>query len=237
MQRLSLAEPVSLLRRIRIRENGEPLASFLGISDRIQLDRPRFDYRRETVARATVVEALHQAAGRLPPGYKLSVVEGWRPMHIQRRMYRAVWGRFKERNPEWSDVTLKRVVNRYTAPLDLRVPPPHSSGGAVDVVLADSEGRPLDMNSPFQMSDPAGFALDVVGLSDTARRHRDILASALGSTVLTNYPSEYWHWTYGDQGWAYRGSHPFALYGPLEPAGYTPEARDDVDAPLALLFD
>ena len=43
----------------------------------------------------------------------------------------------------------------------------------------------------------------------------------MSSTGLTNYPSEYWHWSYGDQGWAYRGGHPAALYGMIEPPGWT----------------
>jgi D-alanyl-D-alanine dipeptidase len=33
---------------------------------------------------------------------------------------------------------------------------------------------------------------------------------------FTNLPSEWWHFDYGDQLWAYYGAHPHAHYGPAE---------------------
>ena len=45
------------------------------------------------------------------------------------------------------------------------------------------------------------------------RRHRRILAGALSSAGLTNYAGEWWHWSYGEPGWAVRTGHPLAIYG------------------------
>jgi hypothetical protein len=36
------------------------------------------------------------------------------------------------------------------------------------------------------------------------------------STGLTNYVGEWWHWSYGDQGWALRVGSPVAYYGAVE---------------------
>jgi D-alanyl-D-alanine dipeptidase len=124
------------------------------------------------------------------------------------------------------------VVNQFTAPMNQRVPPPHTTGGALDVFLVDDRGKAYDMHSPFKSTDHACFALDAAGLSEEARKHREILREALETTELTNYPSEYWHWTYGDQGWAYRGDHPAAFYGAIEPEGWTIAPEDDVEDPL-----
>lgn len=231
-RRISPAEPVSELRRVRIVECGEPLVDFLAGCPGLLLDAPRFQYRRETLLRRSVAERLCRANGLLPAGYRLAVVEGWRPPHIQRRMYRFVWDRFAAAHPDWSPVTLKRVVNRYSAPMNDRVPPPHTTGGAVDVMLADAEGRLLDHSSPYDPHDPRAFALDAPGLSDASRETRRILAQALLAGGLTNYPSEFWHWSYGDQGWAYRGGHPHALYGAITPPGWTPDPADLDDRPL-----
>jgi D-alanyl-D-alanine dipeptidase len=233
--RISPHEPVSQLRRIRIVENGEELIDFLEHCPGLLLDRSHFRYRRETLLRRSVAERLCQAEQALPAGVRLAVIEGWRPPHIQRRMYLFTWLRFKEQHPDWSDVTLRRVVNRFSAPLDPRVPPPHTTGGALDVMLADAEGNLLDHTSPFDPWDPKCAALEAAGLSATARRTREILATALRSTGLTNYPSEFWHWSYGDQGWAYRGGHPHAIYRAIEPAGYLPNPDEDIDAPLELV--
>lgn len=176
------------------------------------------------------------ASKRLPAGYHLAVVEVWRPVEIQRRMYLGTWERIRKRHPEWSDATLLRVVNRYTAPPDSRnAPPPHSTGGALDAILVREDGSPYDHTTPFDRFDPACFAFDARGLSAEARKTRRILAEALSSVGFTNYPSEYWHWSYGDQGWAYRGGHPHAIYGPAVPSGWVPNPADMIDEPLRLL--
>ena len=230
--RISPAEPISELKHIPIIESGEELVDFLELCPALILDRPRFKYTRAAVVRKTVAERLCAAAGHLPPGYRLAVLEGWRPPYIQRRMYLRMWEQFRAERPEWSENHLRRVVNRYTAPLNPRVPPPHTTGGAVDVFLADSKGRLLDHASPFSDFDPDGFSFDAPGISEKAREHRRILADSLLAGGLTNYPSEYWHWSYGDQGWAYRGGHSHAIYGTIQPDNWTPPEGEDIDRPL-----
>jgi D-alanyl-D-alanine dipeptidase len=235
-RKISLAEPVTETRRIPIRDNGEPLVDYLRAAPKVVQATPRFKYKRETLVRATVAEMIRIASEHISSGFRLSVVEGWRPPHIQRRMYLTQWNRWKERHPEWSDAQIRRVANRYTAPLHGSVPPPHSTGGAVDFSLQDQDGNELDMSSPFERYNPAAYSLEAPGLSDAARRHREILANALLKGGLTNYPSEYWHWTYGDQGWAYRGGHPYAIYGGIEPPGYRAPEEDDNDDPFVFLI-
>ncbi len=227
-------EPTSELCHIPIRENGEPLVDVLALSDRIFLDRPRFDYKRETLLRQSVAERFSEAASRLPEGYRFGMVEGWRPPFIQARMFRSTWRLIAEQYPGLSDEELRPIVERYTAPMEESVPPPHTTGAAFDLALYQGD-EPVDLTSPFEWRDHHGFAFQVEGLSDEARRNRDILGAAFEPTGITNYPSEYWHWSYGDQGWAYRGGHPYALYASIEPVGWKPEARDAIDAPLEFI--
>jgi D-alanyl-D-alanine dipeptidase len=231
-RKLSIAEPVTQLRHVKIIECGEPLVDFTAFCPRLLLDLPRFNYRRETLLRQSVAEQLCRAAELLPEGYRLSIIEGWRPPYIQRRMYLTTWGMFEKEHPDWSRTRLVRTVNRFTAPMDRRVPPPHTTGGAVDLSLTDADGRPVEVLSPYASMDPEGFLFAAPRLSPEARRHRDILAEALTAGGLTNYPSEYWHWSYGDQGWAYRGGHQNALYGPVQPPGWEPAPEDVAETPL-----
>jgi D-alanyl-D-alanine dipeptidase len=231
----SPAEPVSRLRSIKIVECSDEMIDFLSLSPRIIFDKPHFKYRRETVLRRPMAERLAAAANSLPPGFLLAIIEGWRPPHIQRRMYQAIWNRFAKDHPDWSPTRMKRTVNRYSAPMDRRVPPPHTTGGAVDIMLADATGKVLNHSAPFMPFAENTFSFDAPGLSPEARRYRDIMAEVLIPLGVTNYPSEYWHWSYGDQGWAYRGGHPNAIYGATEPAGWAPSPEDDVDAPLEFI--
>jgi D-alanyl-D-alanine dipeptidase len=93
----------------------------------------------------------------------------------------------------------------------------------------------LDHVGPYEVGDARAYPAVVKRLGSEAAKHRVILSEALSGTELTNYPSEYWHWSFGDQGWAYRGGHPAALYGPIEPPGYLPPEGDDVEEPLIWL--
>ncbi len=199
------------------------------------LDRPRFSYRRETLVRSSVAEMLDEATRRLPSGYRLAIVEGWRATHVQRRMHMGIKKRLGERNPHWSPTKLTRIANQFTAPLSRKVPPPHSTGGAVDVILIRPDGSYHDHTSPFDRYDEKCFLASCSGLSESAQETRRVLRTALLPTGLSNYPSEYWHWSYGDQGWAYRGGHDLALYGPTEPPGFQPEPDDLSDEPLILI--
>ena len=229
-------EPTERLRHVPIQETGEPMVDVLELTDRLFLDRPRFDYKRESLLRRDVAERLARAADRLPAGYAFGLVEGWRPPFIQARMFRAVWRDMAARHPELGPEELRPIVERYSAPMDETVPPPHTTGAAFDLALY-RDGEAADLCSPYEWRDPSGFDFDAEGLSDLARFHRGVLAGAFENTGITNYASEYWHWSYGDQGWAYRGGHPHARYAAVEPPGWRPEARDAIDAPLEFLPD
>lgn len=232
---ISIAEPVTDLRKIKIVECGEPLVDYREACPLLVLDQPVFKYRRETMVRASVAEFLDRASRSLPTGYRMAIMEGWRAPHIQRRMWLGVYKRFQEQNPHWSETKLKRVTNRYTAPLSVKVPPPHSTGGAVDVMLVRDDGSYHDHCNPFERFDDRCFAFAAPGLGEEAIKTRSIIAAAFAATGMTNYPSEYWHWSYGDQGWAYRGGHPHALYGPVVPEAFEPDPNDLGEEPFEFI--
>jgi D-alanyl-D-alanine dipeptidase len=177
------------------------------------LDQPRYDYPRAMLLRVGAVERLCRAASRLPAGFRLSVIEGWRDPEHQCVQYQAAEDRLRAVHPHWSEATLRRALNRHSAPPDGPAPAPHTTGGAVDLWLCDAEGRPLELSAPYAPEDPRSFRFDAPRLAPEVRSRRALLRSVLEAEGITNYPSEYWHWSYGDQGWAYRGGHPWAIYG------------------------
>ncbi|MFE0100703.1 M15 family metallopeptidase [Streptomyces sp. NPDC059009] len=86
-------------------------------------------------------------------------------------------------------------------------------------LLADTDGRELDLGTPMNASpeESSGTCYTgAPGVSATARRHRGILGAALESAGLVNYPTEWWHWSFGDRYWALQTGAPAALYGPVE---------------------
>jgi zinc D-Ala-D-Ala dipeptidase len=203
------------LARVPIRDNGEPLVDFIEICPQIRFasEHPVFTYERARLARQGVAERLCQAQGLLPEGYVLEVVEGWRSLANQQMMYDATYQEYRATYPDWNETAVRRKTNRFSAPLDPRVPPPHTTGGAVDLNLLGPDGSPVDLISPFQLPDRRGAAMSARGLSPEAQRNRALLATALNAAGFSNYPAEWWHWSYGDQAWALRTGQDHAIYG------------------------
>lgn len=205
------------LDRVPIQDNGEPLVDFLAICPRLHFaaTHPVFEFPRMHLVRRTVADMLCRAAAALPTGLSLSIVEGYRPLAVQRAMHEHALQIAREQHPEWSDEQIATEAGRYSAPPDATTPPPHTTGGAIDLEIVDEHGRVLDFISPYGLTDLRQAAPDAPGLSDTARANRKLLRSVLEPTGLTNYVDEWWHWSYGDNGWALRVGAPHALYGSI----------------------
>ena len=214
----SFGEPLTKLRAVPICDNGEALIDPRTLSRRIRFaaTHPHFtEMKCVPDVRRSVAEMLSQAAEYLPHGTDIIIIEGFRPLHQQRFMYEQIMADFAKRHPAWPRSTLRRVTNTMSAPPDDLCPPPHSTGGAVDVGLVNtSTGEMLDMSSPFAM-DETSAPYRTPGLSAEAQSNRDLLFEAMTKTGLTNYAGEWWHWSYGDSGWALRTGAQAALYDRL----------------------
>jgi len=214
----SFGEPLTKLRAVPVEDNREPLLDPRTLSQRIHFaeKHPKFvGMPRTPRVRQSVAEKLVQAAGALPDGVDLVIIEGFRPLAQQRFMYEEIKADFARHHPEWNKATLHRITNTMSAPPDDPCPPPHTTGGAVDLSLFRvNSGDWLDMTSPFEMDETSAPG-DTPGLSAEAQANRRLLFGALDLTGLTNYLGEWWHWSYGASGWALRVGAKTALYDRL----------------------
>ncbi len=207
-------EPIAALNRVLERENGEPLVDLREVAPSIRILRPAvIPYVRQAVA-----EMCERAAHRLPSGYHLGLVEGWRPIERQQRIYDFFWWAASEAYPERDHRSLRRTVCRWVAPTDQKAPPGHCTGAAVDVWLVDDGGEGIDVTSPFNRF--SASPTYTVGLSEDALRNRMILLDTMLSVGFSNCRDEWWHYSYGDAGWAVRAGERTCQYGiahlPLE---------------------
>ncbi|AQZ65774.1 unnamed protein product [[Actinomadura] parvosata subsp. kistnae] len=195
---------------IPVQESGEPLADVRG---RLRVD-PRMADEQGAYAhlRAGVLQRLEHAESLLPDGYHLLIVEGYRPVATQRRIFDEYRATLTGLTPEESYV----AASRYVSPVEVA---PHTAGAAVDLTLCAPDGTEYDMgtevNDNPEQSDGACYTA-APNISDDARAHRKLLAAALEPAGLVNYPTEWWHWSYGDRYWAMVTRAPEALYGPVE---------------------
>ena len=175
---------------------------------------PGFGPGKALVRRELAVR-LQSARAALPSGIYLRVVEGYRPAHQQQAIIERYSAEIRAVRPGIGEPELHILTSRYVAPLAVA---PHVAGAAVDVTLADSSGRELDLGTPIdatpeQSGGRCYFAAD--GISREARANRDLLARVLCREGLVNYPTEWWHYSYGDRYWALATGAGAALYGPV----------------------
>jgi D-alanyl-D-alanine dipeptidase len=198
---------------IPVRESGEPLAEVRG--------RLRVDHRLADPAgayahlRSGLLERLEQAERLLPGGYHLLIVEGYRPIATQSLYFTQYRDELLADNPGMSFAEAHVAASRYVSPVNVA---PHTAGAAVDLTLCDPDGIEYDMgtqvNDNPEQSDGACY-MAAPNISADARAHRKLLAAALEPVGLVNYPTEWWHWSYGDRYWALSTDSPHALYGPV----------------------
>jgi D-alanyl-D-alanine dipeptidase len=161
-----------------------------------------------------VLEKLIEAHKYLPAGINFLVIESFRPLSIQARDFSEYSDELKKSHPEWDKEKIYSEASKYVAPPEII--PPHSTGGAIDLTLCDEKNEELDMgtrlNADPEESDNACFTL-AENISDEARTNRKILIDALSKAGFVNYPTEWWHWSYGDRYWAYITKSKRAIYG------------------------
>ena len=192
---------------VPVLDAGEPL---------VRLDH-RLSPTRQAV-RADLGARLRAADAALPPGIALRVVEGHRTTVDQTAIVASYAAELRGLHPGIADADLRVLTSRFVAPVEVA---PHVAGAAVDLTLVDACGDELDLGTaidatPEQSDGRCWFAADGIGAD--ARAHRDLLARVLGDAGLVNYPTEWWHWSYGDRYWALVTGAPHALYGPVETA-------------------
>lgn len=168
-----------------------------------------------TLLRSSVALRLAHAATLLPAGVAFHVVEGYRPPTRQAEIIAAYEAELREHYGELDGVRRAELSSRFVAPLDVA---PHVAGAAIDLTLVDGDGTLLDLGTPVDATPEASngacyFDSDLI--SADARELRRVLASALERAGFVNYPTEWWHWSYGDRYWALVSGRSHALYGPV----------------------
>ncbi|WP_341719123.1 M15 family metallopeptidase [Micromonospora sp. FIMYZ51] len=165
--------------------------------------------------RRGVVDRLLAAQRALPDGLRLLVIEGYRPYQAQLDIFTGYRDELHRNHPDWSPERVHQETTKFVSPVEVA---PHSTGGAVDLTLCTDDGVELDMGTVVDATPEASHNAcftTATSIGATARRNRRILVTALAGAGLVNYPTEWWHWSYGERYWALLTGAPRTRYGPV----------------------
>ncbi|MEM7725697.1 MAG: M15 family metallopeptidase [Cyanobacteria bacterium P01_A01_bin.45] len=172
--------------------------------------------------RQGVVERLVQAQNylcELCPNWFIQIFDAYRPVAVQNFMVNYAFGEAIAKRGldgvELSEVQTQEIwqeVHKIWAEpsLNEKTPPPHSTGAAVDVTLVDHRGSILKMGSPIdEMSDrslPDYYLQNDDPQASVYQNNRQLLYDVMKQAGFCRNPREWWHFSYGDQMWAWLNS-------------------------------
>ena len=220
---------------IPIVDNNEKLISIPSEIDFIEphpyfaLGAPYKSRRRIWSLRKGVVGRLLRANNYLKSirkNYSLIIYDSWRPIEVQSFMfYLALESECKKRGLKIQTEEMncypevKKEVEKFWAypSLDDKCPPPHSTGGAIDLSIVDSSGKLIDMGCEIDNMDlsasPEFYKHHNSEESIIWNDRRNLLRHVMLKFEFVQHPNEWWHFSYGDQLWAWINQNKKAIYG------------------------
>jgi D-alanyl-D-alanine dipeptidase len=128
----------------------------------------------ECFLRLKTVTALVEVNKKfLEKGYKIKIFDCYRPLDIQKKMWKIV------SNPEY-------VANPAKGSI-------HNRGGAVDITLVDSNEKELDMGTSFDF-----FGVEASHnypkVSEEVKQNRILLKTIMTNSGFNSFDSEWWHY-------------------------------------------
>ena len=183
--------------------------------------------------RQSVIKNLIQAQNYLQllhPNWYIQIFDAYRPVAVQQFMVDYSFGEAlrergltgKELSPQQREEVWTAVYEIWAVPsLDMKTPPPHSTGAAVDITLVNDIGEVVNMGSPIDEMSDRSLPEYYIHSHPEYHAHRQLLRDVMLKAGFQRNPREWWHFSFGDQMWAwlYNQSHPenvmTARYGRL----------------------
>ena len=160
--------------------------------------------------------------------FLLLIYDSWRPLEVQEFMFKRAFLLECEKsdidtsfeNIKSYPSILKKVEKFWAYPsYDTRCPPPHSTGGALDVCLSDKNGNLLEMGSMVDQMDETSNPYFYANIKNEEaiiwNSRRNLLREIMTKFGFAQHPNEWWHFSYGDQLWAWKNKKANALYGKI----------------------
>lgn len=175
-------------------------------------DHPNYD---GIYLRSEVAKRLQRAAENLDNRYRLVIRAGHRPIEVQKRILIDCAEDYQKEHPEVSQKEALEHARTFVNDPDITLPP-HVCAAAVDVEVVEAEtGRLLDFGSKMNDDTEQSF-LYYPQLTVEQKTNRQLLLKAMLSAGFASCKPEWWHFSYGDQVWAWFYGKESSLYSPID---------------------
>ena len=165
--------------------------------------------------RSELLKHLEKAAESLDDRYRLVVRAGHRPLDVQRRLLKDCMQDYKDDHPEATDQEALEHARTFVSDPD-NSQPPHCCGAAIDVELFDADSNKLvDFGSAMNVDDDISY-LHYDQITPEQKENRMLLLRTMLEQGLASVAFEWWHFSYGDQTWAWFYGEPNSLYGLID---------------------
>ncbi len=159
---------------------------------------------------------LQAAAGSLDEQHRLVIRAGHRPIEVQRKLLEECAKEYKDENPDATDADALEHARTFISDPGITLPP-HVCAAAVDVYIADAQSRkPLDFGAKINDDSDETF-LYYPDLTAEQKSNRLILVKAMLGAGFASCMPEWYHFSYGDQVWAWFYGKTESLYSPIDP--------------------
>lgn len=155
------------------------------------------------------LERLHEANHRVrlrEGAAQIVVWDALRSLETQRHIYDVERAKFAREHHELTEEQIDQAVSQYVRPPRADMPPPHTTGGAVDVTLwMHDRDDLLGAFDDFSQLGRSDYYEKVPPQTEDAKEQaylRFVLGEAMRESGFVGIPEEWWHWEYGTRLWA-----------------------------------
>lgn len=223
---------------IPIVECNEPLVPIP--DDRFLLENPPAyvklgaDYQGKSpyYLREGVLHRLIQAREKLAqiqPQWRIKIFDAYRPVWVQQFMVDYTFNsicvdralNIHLLTAEEKASIYEEVYQIWAIPSDNPLtPPPHSTGSAIDLTLVDENGKEVEMGGEIDelsaRSNPNYYKDSTNFHEKVFHQNREILLEIMTYGGFRRHRGEWWHFSYGDQMWAWLQNSDAIISGSIE---------------------
>jgi D-alanyl-D-alanine dipeptidase len=209
-------ENIKLRKNFSVQDNGSPLVSLKKAELNLVYEPSIYkDYKY--MVREELVEKIARISQALHQQNKILVVRSaWRSFAHQKLLWDNTVALMKRRHPQKTLAKVHEIVENYVLPEKKST---HSTGGAIDALIYDKKsGRILDFgtNEGYDIRLGRKCYPHHPEISMEAKKNRALLIGLFESEDFVCDLKEYWHFDYGNIGWAIKKGKDHAIFGILE---------------------